>query len=324
MFTHSLPPDYRREDAAQIVKDGNGRVVFRSSPGARSNHFLVYPDQEPFTDVRVRRALFLGVDRRNVVDSFYCTQDFGCGAVLGTFFPPGMVEDPGALDDVPGYRVPKDQDIAEAKALLVEAGYPDGLGIDVNISSRQLHSNGIWSAIADQLKKDLGIDLTLNSAQGSTFVFRMEGMFPLSQSRVSIEFPDSSDVLNQFYAKDIPHNPTNWSDPRLDKIIESQAREVDPEKRLALFEEAVEFLRKGEGHMIPVLWEEAGGLMDYRLQNVHIPATPDIIHKWDHVWWDPHRQVPGRWRVPIEIGVRMLKSLSPAGFSNQSQHPKHN
>ena len=72
---------------------------------------------------------------------------------------------------------------------------------------------------------------------------------------------------------------------------------------MALFEEAVEILRMGEGHIVPVLWEESGGLIDYRVQNVHIPATPYMNHKWDHVWWDPRGEVSGRGRVPIESGA---------------------
>ena len=290
--TEGLSPSYRREDGFEIQTDTNGRLVFIPGPKVSSQWFLVYPDQAPFDDPRVRRAVFLGVDRQNVVDIAYCAAEAGCGAVVGTFFPPGLVEDPGALQDVPGYRVPKDQDIAEAKALLAEAGHPDGFSAGANIGNQSLTVTQ-WEVISEQLRRDLGIDLTLNPVDTATYQVHMrEGTYPVSQSPFSILISDPSDVLNQLYAKDINRNPTNWSDPRLDEIIAAQAREIDTEKRQALFVEAVEILRKGEGHAVPFLWRETGGLMDYRLQNFHIPTTPQIINKWDHIWWDPDAPCP--------------------------------
>ena len=290
--TEGLSPSYRREDGFQLEKDTKGRIVFIAGPRVSSQWFLVYPDQPPFDDPRVRRAMFLGVDRRNVVEIAYCVEEAGCGAVVGTFFPPGLVEDPEALEDVPGYRVPKSLDIAEAKSLLADAGYADGFEVDANIGNQGLTVTQ-WEVISEQLRKDLGIDLTLNPVDTATYQVHMrEGTYPVSQSPFSILISDPSDVLSQLYDQDINRNPTNWSDPRLNEIIQAQAREIDTDKRQALFTEAVEILRKGEGHAVPFLWRETGGLMDYRLQNFHIPTTPQIINKWDHIWWDPAAACP--------------------------------
>ena len=287
-----LSPSYRREDGFQVQKDTKGRIIFLPGPKVSGQWFLVYPDQPPFDDPRVRRAMFLGVDRRNVVEIAYCVGEAGCGAVVGTFFPPGLVEDPDGLEDVPGYRVPKALDIAEAKALMADAGYPDGFDIDANIGNQALTITQ-YEIISEQLRKDLGINMTLKPVDGATYQVHMrEGTYPFTQSPFSILISDPSDVLNQIYDKGINRNPTNWSDPRLDEIIQAQAREVDTEKRQTLFEEAVEILRKGEGHAVPFLWRETGGLMDYRLQNFHIPTTPQIINKWDHIWWDPDAKCP--------------------------------
>ena len=293
VFTiEGLSPSYRREDGFQVQKDTKGRIIFLPGPKVSGQWFLVYPDQPPFDDPRVRRAMFLGVDRRNVVEIAYCVGEAGCGAVVGTFFPPGLVEDPDGLEDVPGYRVPKALDIAEAKALMADAGYPDGFDIDANIGNQALTITQ-YEIISEQLRKDLGINMTLKPVDGATYQVHMrEGTYPFTQSPFSILISDPSDVLNQVYDKGINRNPTNWSDPRLDEIIQAQAREVDTEKRQALFEEAVEILRKGEGHAVPFLWRETGGLMDYRLQNFHIPTTPQIINKWDHIWWDPDAKCP--------------------------------
>ena len=94
--------------------------------------------------------------------------------------------------------------------------------------------------------------MTLNPVDTATYQVHMrEGTYPLTQSPFSILISDPSDVFNQIYSQGVNRNPTGWSDARLDEIIDAQAREVDTEKRQALFEEAVEILRKGKDMPYP-------------------------------------------------------------------------
>ena len=290
----AMSPSYQRTDGLQMTKDTNGRVVFVSGPKVSNQNFLMYQSQPPFDDPRVRRALYLGVDRQHIVDTLYCAEDAGCWAVVGTFFPPGMVPSENLEDivKVPGYRVPKAPDIAEAKSLLAEAGYADGFAVDANVTSSALNISQ-FEVISEQLRKDFNIDLTLKPVDSATYQVHMrEGTYPFSQSPMSIIIADPSDVLNQMYLQNTNRNSDGWSDPRLDEIIQEQAVELDTEKRLALFDEAVEILRRGEGHRVSFLWREVGGFFDYRLKNYTAPNTPQIIHKWDHIWWDADAKCP--------------------------------
>ena len=70
---------------------------------------------KPFDDVRVRKAIALAVDRQRLVDTFYPG-----GSVVATHFTPCSIE--FACEGEDWYA----QDIAAAKALLAEAGYPSG------------------------------------------------------------------------------------------------------------------------------------------------------------------------------------------------------
>ena len=87
-------------------------------------------------------------------------------------------------------------------------------------------------------------------------------------------------------------NPHNWSDPKFDELMAAQESEQDPVKRKELFKEMVEILRKGESHYLPVVWLHAGGALDYRMKNYHAPKTIQLVHKWEHVWFDPDAKVP--------------------------------
>jgi oligopeptide transport system substrate-binding protein len=82
---------------------------------ALSTEYLGFSDNAPFDDVRVRRALAHGLDRAPLV------ADSANPPAYGGFLPPAM---PGHSHDL----APK-YDIDRARALLAEAGYPDGRGL---------------------------------------------------------------------------------------------------------------------------------------------------------------------------------------------------
>ena len=74
----------------------------------------------------MRRAVFLAIDRQELVKIARCAEPYGCFGSAGTFLPNKggkVVESPEDLAQVQGWRQPKDQDITEAKALMAAAGY---------------------------------------------------------------------------------------------------------------------------------------------------------------------------------------------------------
>lgn len=118
----------------------------------------VNPTAAPFDDPKVRRALFLAIDRNAACKTVY-GEDSGSP---GTFFGPGYIEILSELPNVPGYRANKQEDLYEAKNLLAEAGYPDGHKIDLNATNRG-STLRLTEAVTAQLRKDVGIELTLVS-----------------------------------------------------------------------------------------------------------------------------------------------------------------
>lgn len=94
--------------------------------------FSMNTKKAPLTDVRIRKAINLVVDRQAAI------KVLGQGhGVIGKVFP----VDPWGIPmdemlKMPGYRQPKDSDIAEAKKLMQEAGYPDGF--EMTILARQM------------------------------------------------------------------------------------------------------------------------------------------------------------------------------------------
>lgn len=278
----------RPEDMARLEEDTNGQVraVILEASGVQA--FFLNHTKPPFDDARVRRAMYLGIDRQNAVEKAI----LGFGEV-GTFFAPGVVED---LEDLkannPAYMEDRSAALAEAKELLAEAGYPDGFEITHNV----VNSNPSLSTaetVAPQLREDLGIDIILEPTDLATmYVGLRDGKANFDGVGTGIILRDPGDILNQFYLQDVLRNPHNWQNDDVDDLIDLQNKEVDPAVRQQHLEELADILHQGESHWLPVLWYSSGGAFDYRIRNYYYPPTVQLIKKWDHVWFDPDREMP--------------------------------
>ena len=290
-LTDGLAPTYAPNITRPIERETKGRVQVKTLPGG-SGKFFILTNTPPFDDVRVRRAIFLGINRQEVVDVVYC-QELGCDANQGTFFQVDLIEKQADLPSVPGYRNPKDVDIAEAKTLLAEAGFPEGFKAELN-SGNSPASLIVGELVTEQLRSTLGIDLALKPVDGATYhVHIQESTYPITLvGGMGLLINDPSDVLNQVFAFDVEKNPDNWTTPEFGKLVETQISELDAAQRQAQFEGMVDILRKGESHWVPIVWESMGGAHDYRIQNYHVPQTIQQVLKWEHVWWDPDAVCP--------------------------------
>jgi peptide/nickel transport system substrate-binding protein len=101
------------------------RYVIQDIPTGNWSGFVFRTDTAPFTDPRVRKAIRLAVDREELLK---LALDGG-----GTV----SCDTPVAPDDQ--YRADMDcpQDTEAARALLIEAGYPNGIGIDLHMATGQ-------------------------------------------------------------------------------------------------------------------------------------------------------------------------------------------
>jgi peptide/nickel transport system substrate-binding protein len=287
---------YGNEDPMRMQRETKGKVRAVYIPEAVQTYMVLHMNKPPFNDPRVRRAVLLAIDRQELVKIVRCAEPYGCFGSVGTFLPNKggqIVESQEDLAQAPGWRQPKDQDIAEAKALMAAAGYGSGVKATLNLTTVPANVR-IGEVIAEQLRKSLGIDFTLDAVDRATTVDRtVRGTHHVSLDSSGVILLDPADYLNQhFLVMGGQKNPDRWSHPRLTEIIEAQAREADPVKRLSLFKEAVAILRQGESHVVPLTWGYSGGMMDYRLQNFHVPGSEQIVKQFEHIWWDPNAPLP--------------------------------
>jgi len=99
---------YGNEDPMRLQRETKGRLRAIYIPEAVQTYLVFHMSKPPFQDPRVRRAVFLAVDRQELVKIVRCVDTFGCYGSVGTFLPNKggqIVESQEDLAQAQGWRL---------------------------------------------------------------------------------------------------------------------------------------------------------------------------------------------------------------------------
>ncbi|MFQ6029814.1 MAG: ABC transporter substrate-binding protein, partial [Dehalococcoidia bacterium] len=141
---------------AQLEEDMKGEVVAHFLAPAFNVGLMINVKKPPFDDPRIRKAIYLAIDRQQIND---IVLDGTAGET--TIFMPGMAYTEEDALTWPGVR-PKNtpggqEDVAEAKRLMAEAGFADGIDITYDVRQVSFYVP-TCQVVKEQLKSTLGID----------------------------------------------------------------------------------------------------------------------------------------------------------------------
>jgi len=223
-------------------------------------------DKNPLADPKVREAMELAIDRDAIKQV----------VMRGQSVPTGVATPPfvhGWTPELDAYPKP---DVAKAKALLAEAGYPDGFTITLDTpNNRYVNDEAISQAVVGMLGQ-AGIKVTLASrpvAQHSPLIQNSDTDFYLLGWGVPTF--DSAYIFNDLIHTQTGHygayNPSGYSNPELDTKIQSLATETDTEKRDATIAEIWETV-KADRVLLPIHNQVLAYAMKERLT---LPVHPE-------------------------------------------------
>jgi oligopeptide transport system substrate-binding protein len=201
----------------------------------------------PFSDVRVRKAFYLAIDRPTLVNN----------VLKGVPVPAWTVLPPMIDGHNPGARIPGGP--AEAKQLLAEAGYPDGRGFpEVDLVFAQTAE---YRAVAETLqpmwKEVLGVSTKLSPMENAAFVnwrnSRKDQPYHAYLGGWSNDFNDPYNWHNFLFDSREDHHNLNWKNPAFDDLITRAAAEIDPAKRKQMHEQA-EAILVGDAPVAPLFF----------------------------------------------------------------------
>jgi len=280
---------YARPSEIELIVGQLGEDKVNLIPFPGTNQVLAMnTKRKPFDDIRVRRAVFLALDRQDFLDKVFRGQGLA-GAVL----------DPGHYGDValpleevnkmPGVRQPKDQDIAEAKRLLADAGFPDGFTLEDNECLGQTagtFKDYIQVPIA-QLRKALNIDCKiLLQDRASVFARIADHDFTLYGGGGGVQFGDPDATFSLFYTPGAGRNWGEWEDPEFTKLYNEQLTSTDAARRRELHIQMQHFIYGGSTSTVSMSWDSRINLTRSYVKGWH-PLGPWFEHaRMDRVWID--------------------------------------
>ncbi len=183
---------------------------------------------KPFDDVRVRQAMCYATDTQEILDLAFD----GHGAPIGSSMFPAFGK----------YFIPElsemyPKDIAKAKELLKEAGYPNGFDMTITVPSNYIPHVDTAQVLVEQLK-EVGINATINQVEWNTWLSDVYAGRNYETTVIGVDASSmtADALLGRFYSG-ADNNFTNYSNSEYDKLYEEARATLDDDKRTELFKQ---------------------------------------------------------------------------------------
>ena len=247
-------PAIESRSGAQMVAETTGRLIYLALDSDREDSpFVSAPDGgNPLQDVRVRQALSLMLDRQMISDRIMN----GTATPTGQLVPEGFV---GWTDQVP---VPQ-ADPEAARALLAEAGYPDGFSITLHGPNNRYQNDAQILQAVSQLFARAGLTSTVEAMPSNIFFDRASQQeFSAFLGGFGTTTGSAIRGLQQVIATSDPEagtggfNRTRFSDPGFDALVARAAQSFDEAERDDLLAQATVRAFTEQQAIIPLHFEQ--------------------------------------------------------------------
>ncbi len=283
-----------------VIPELKRRSDFHVAPYYCSYFYRFNIKRKPFDDVRVRKAFFLATDRKAITDYVLRAGQVPAHSLV----PPG----------VPGYHevhLP-DRNVAEARKLLAEAGYPGGKGfphVEVLFNTSESHKQ-IAEVLQQQWKEALGVNVSLVNQEWKVFLATQNAEdYWISRGSWIGDYLDPNTFLD-LWLSDNGNNRTGFENPDYDALIDRASRTLDNEKRMDLLHQAEEWVTNREMIVLPVYYYVVQNLYDDRDFTGLKPNLLNLLNLREVVPLRGHR---GRPRDPHPAGSEAPVASAAAG-----------
>lgn len=247
-----------------VLEELRGRDDFHSAPKLSIYFYKLNHDVPPLDDIRVRQAMSMAIDRRQIVEEVTKAGQQPAYSVV----PPGIAGYEGA--DGLG------EDVERAKELLAEAGFPGGRGfpkITLLYNTSETH-RPIAEVIQQQLQNNLNIKIELKNMEWGSFTetVQMED-YEMARYGWVGDYPDPNTFLDM-WVTDNPQSNTNWSNKDYDRLIKAAGTQQNPEKRMGLLREAETILAR-ELPVIPLYFYTSAEMAKTNIEGF-APSAQDL------------------------------------------------
>lgn len=238
-------------------------------------------EKKPWDDIRVRKAAWLAMDRQAAI-KILAEGDGTLGLTLAAEGNWGL---PAAeIAKLPGYRQPKDKDLAEARKLMAEAGYAAGLNVVMD-SRSGITDERRATFVKDQLAK-IGIraKIKLNELAKMYKIINAYTYNCVSYpNAVALDDPD--DAFGRYWLPSAQWNRARLKDPKLVEMHTKQSQTVDVAQRKNLVRELEDYII-AKYPAVVLYWNMQYGLAWPEVKNWKIGSGIYNNLKYQDLWLD--------------------------------------
>jgi oligopeptide transport system substrate-binding protein len=257
-FINDLDPSFKDEiltKKGELRSQWKDKILLKKHPYLNTEYFGILVDEKnplvknTATGIKaVRQAMNYAINRQQLM--MYMRNSIGIPAEAG-FVPGGLPSRNTEL--VKGYTY----DPAKAKALLVQAGFPDGKGLPpIKLLTINIYSD-IASFVARQLE-EIGIPVQVEVIQKSLLLeqtAKSQALF--FRGSWIADYPDAENYMAMYYSKNpAPPNYTRYKNPAFDSLYEKALLENNDSARYQLYRD-MDQLVINDAPIIPLWYDMA-------------------------------------------------------------------
>jgi len=246
-------------------------------PALGTTYYHFNNQNAPLDNAKVRQALSLALDRREIVNTILQ----GAGIPAFAVVPPGLAIGGKDFREEGGlYGGVESADVEGARKLLAEAGYPDGEGFPELTLSYYTHPTvkKLVEAMQQMWKKNLNIDLKVANAEWQVYYADVMAMnYDICAMGWGGDYAHPMTFL-AIFTSETTNNLTNWSDPVYDSYIEGAQKETDSDAILDYMHKAEDLLMT-ENRVLPIYHRSYTMMMGSHVKDWRRNVLGSIIFK---------------------------------------------
>jgi oligopeptide transport system substrate-binding protein len=251
--------DWIRQVPARRIEEAQSHPDYYVSPYLGTYFFRVNITKKPFDDVRVRKAFDLAIDKKEI-----CEKGLKAGQMPATgLVPPSM----RGYEELKGLEY----DPQKAKALLADAGYPDGKGfpeVSILYNNNESHKK-VCEMVTAMWREKLGVRVQLDQQEWQSYLQKQQNMdYQISRAGWIGDYADPNTFLDMF-CTDRGNNETGWANEEYDSLLKSATTEQDSAKRMAMLQKAEKILCVDHLPIVPLYYYVNQGMLRPRVKGFH-------------------------------------------------------
>lgn len=229
---------------------------------------------KPLDDVKVRKALSIALDRQSIIDNIGQADQLPATG----FVPAGM---PG-FDTIKQDYITATADVEGAKALLAEAGYPEGAGMPEIVIYHNTSEGHAAIATAVQAQwKAIGINATIKNMEWKQYLDFVQNNEDVMVYRMGwlADFGDAFNFLDVLRGGG-GNNYTRWANADFDKGLADALQATSDEDRWAIYTNMEKIISVDEMPVAPIYWYTNPELVADYVSGYEPNALGDLTNVW--------------------------------------------